>query len=112
MLIDLPLGHTAGAPGDPEGQRRLLAEGLAAGYAISEPGDIVSLPYRWIDDDWKAKPLSWSRKAQSSGASGSDAGDTRTGRSDEPVYQTPEDAAMAAERSLDEQCRTCLGLPD
>ncbi len=79
---------------------------------MTEPGTIESLDYRWIDDDWKANPLSWSRKAQTSGSSGADAGDTRTGRSKEPVYQLPEDAAMAAERSIDEHCLTCLGLPE
>lgn len=112
VLVDLPLGHTTGAPNDAEGQRTLLAEGLAAGYAITDPGAIVALPYRWADDDWKSNPLSWSRKAQSAGSSGSSGGDTRTGRSKEPVYQSPEDEAAAAAKTRDEQCLTCLGLPE
>lgn len=84
---------------------------MAAGHAIAEPGTIVELDYRWVDDDWKAAPLSWSRKQQSAGSSGSDAGDTRTDRSKTPVYQSAADEALADERSHEEQCRTCIGLP-
>lgn len=112
VLLDAPLGHTTGAPNDPQGQRSLLAEGLTAGYAIDEPGTIVALPYRWEDDDWKASPLSWSRRAQSAGTSGADGGDTRAGRSKEPVYQSVEDEALADARSTDEHCLTCLGLAE
>ncbi|MEE9417303.1 MAG: hypothetical protein V3V01_18630 [Acidimicrobiales bacterium] len=116
VLIDLPLGHTSGAPDDRVGQRQLLADALAAGYGIAppsqgSPGTIVELAYRWIDDDWKANPLSWTRASQDGGSSGTSAGDTRTGRSLEPVYQTADDEALAAKRSSDEHCLTCLGLP-
>ena len=34
VFVDLPLGHTTGLPGDAEGQRRILVEGLRAAEAI------------------------------------------------------------------------------
>ncbi len=110
MFIDLPLGHTTGLPNDPEGQRALLSEGLSAAKAITEPGAIVELPYRFIDDDWKANPLGWSRKRQSSGSSGKSSGDSRTGRSAEPVYQNDDDRIAAEAVDWDEQCLACIGL--
>lgn len=60
-----------------------------------EPGRIVDLDLRWHDDDWKTAPLSWSRRQEDAGKSGSDAGDTRTGRSEEPQWQSPADQAAA-----------------
>jgi len=110
VFIDLPLGHTAGAPNDPVGQRQLLTDGLVAGFAATEPGSIVDLPFRWIDDDWKAEPLSWSRSAQNDGTSGLPAGDTRSTRSPDPVYHDDADRAAAEATDWEEQCRVCLGL--
>lgn len=109
-------------PNDPEGQRKIVSEGLAAGMALTEPG-FPELDYRYIDDDWKAEPLSWSRKQQDAlgiNAPGGDSakptkpkgGDTRTGRSAEPVWQLDEDAAAAAAVDWDEQCLVCIGLPE
>ncbi len=110
VFIDLPLGHTAGAPHDPVGQRQLLTDGLVAGFAMTEPGSIADLPFRWIDDDWKAAPLSWSRAAQDDGTSGSSAGDTRTARSAEPVYHNDDDRVAAEAVDWAQQCQVCLGL--
>lgn len=115
VFVDLPLGHTVGLPGDREGQRRILSEGLAAASAITEPGTIIDLPVRYVDDDWKAEPLSWSRKRQDGGATrpgASKGGDSRTARSESPVYQTPEDEAAANAVSWDDQCLVCIGLPE
>jgi hypothetical protein len=120
VFLDLPLGHTTGLPGDREGQRRILSQGLTAAAAMTEPGSIHDLDFRFVDDDWKAEPLSWSRKRQeragsapeppSAAAGESLPADTRTPRSDEPVYQTPEDAAAAAQVDWDSQCLVCIGL--
>jgi D-proline reductase (dithiol) PrdB len=110
VFVDLPLGHTTGLPNDAEGQRRLLTEGLHEAVAISEPGAIVDLPYRFVDDEWKANPLGWSRKRQSSGAASKPSGDSRTGRSDEPRYQNDDDRVAAEAVSWDDQCLTCIGL--
>jgi len=110
VFVDLPLGHTSGAPNDPVGQRQLLTDALVAGFRIAEPGRIVDLPFRWVDDEWKASPLSWSRSAQDGGTSGADAGDTRTIRSDEPIYHNEADRVAATDTPWDEQCQVCLGL--
>jgi len=88
----------------------LLSEGLAAAAAVSEPGTIVDLPYRYVDDDWKANPLGWSRKRQRSGASSKRSSDSRTGRSSDPQYQNDDDRAAAEAISWDDQCLTCIGL--
>ncbi len=112
MFVDLPLGHTTGLPGDAEGQRRILHEGLEAGLAMTAPGSIHDLEYRYVDDDWKRDPLSWSRRQQDEGRSGTPAGDTRSGRQAEPVYQSDDDRQAAEAVGWADQCRTCLGLPD
>lgn len=79
---------------------------------MTVPG-IHELDYRYIDDDWKTAPLSWSRKRQDSGGTKSSkaGGDSRTGRSSDPVWQSPADEAAAAEVNWDEQCLSCIGLP-
>lgn len=106
----MPLGHTTGGPNDPDGQREILTAGLRAGAAMTEPGTITTLPWRWRDDAWKADPLSWSRKRQQAGRTGRSGGDTRTARSDEPRYQDDQDRAAAEARSFDDQCLVCLGV--
>jgi hypothetical protein len=106
----VPLGHTTGGPDDPETQRRILVDGLTAGAGIPEPGTIVDLGYRWRDDAWKADPLSWSRKRQAEGRTSQPGGDTRTGRSDEPRYQSHDDRLAAEAVGWDDQCLVCLGI--
>lgn len=110
IFLDVPLGHTTGGPNDAETQRRILIDGLTAAAAITEPGAIVDLPYRWRDDDWKTDPLSWSRKRQENGQTRESGGDSRTGRSSEPRYQTEEDRAAADAVDWNEQCQVCLGV--
>lgn len=110
VFVDLPLGHTTGLPGDADGQRRILREGLTAAHAMTAPGTIHDLPYRFIDDEWKTNPLGWSRKRQDAGRSGSSSGDSRTGRSDEPVYQSDDDRRAAEAVDWDDQCLECIGL--
>ncbi len=110
VFLDVPLGHTTGGPNDPETQRSILRTGLQAGASMAAPGTIIDLPWRWRDDDWKADPLSWSRRRQDSGQTRKPAGDTRSGRSDEPRYQTDEDRAAAEAASFEDQCLSCLGI--
>lgn len=117
VFVDLPLGHTTGLPNDPEGQRLILTEGLTAAAAITVPGTIVDLPYRYVDDEWKANPLGWSRKRQNAAAAGGgstreSSGDSRTPRSDDPVWQSDDDRLAAESVPWDDQCRVCIGLPD
>ena len=92
------------------GQRQLLVKGLTEAHAMSEPGAIIDLPFRFIDDDWKASPLSWSRKRQDAGRAAAPSDDTRTGRSSEAQYQTEHDQATAEKVDWDEQCLVCLGI--
>jgi len=114
VFVDLPLGHTTGLPNDPVGQRLILTEGLTAAAAMNVPGTIVDLPYRYVDDEWKANPLAWSRKRQNAGGAETrqPSGDSRTPRSDDPVWQSDDDRLAAEAVSWDEQCRVCIGLPD
>lgn len=121
-------------PNDRDGQRAILSQALASGVAMTEPGSIVDLDFRYIDDDWKAAPLSWSRRRQTSGETkGETRGDTkgetrdeasdgtsggtrkpgadsRTGRSPDPVWQNEADAAAAKAVDWDEQCLVCVGI--
>ena len=112
MLVDLPLGHTTGLPNDEVGQRKLLVEGLTAAHAMTDPGHVIDLPYRYIDDDWKAAPLSWSRKRQNADRSSTPSSDTRTARSAEPQYQNETDRAAAEAVDWDQQCLVCIGMSD
>lgn len=96
VFVDLPLGHTAGPPHDPDTQQRIIADVLHLGAAMTkpddgEPGRLVDLDLRWHDNAWKQNPLSWSRQQEDAGESGMDAGDTRTIRSSEPQWQLDED---------------------
>ena len=100
VFVDLPLGHTAGPPNDAATQQRIIAEALQLGAAMTqptdgEPGRIADLDLAWHDNAWKQNPLSWSRRQQDAGAAGSDAGDTRTGRSDQPQWQHESDKTAA-----------------
>ena len=55
------------------------------------PGEVLTLPYRWADnDDWKASAMR---------------SDQRQPRHDQPQYQTPADAIAA-----DPACPTCVFL--
>ena len=53
-------------PNDRAGQRRIISDGLKAAAAMTEPGSIHDLPFRFVDDDWKAEPMSWLRILASS----------------------------------------------
>lgn len=110
MFVDLPLGHTTGLPDDASGQRSLLLEGLTGAHRLTEPGSIVDLAYRYVDDDWKAHPLGWSRARQDAHSTAEPAGDTRTARSLEPKYQTDADRRAAEAVGWDQQCEVCVGL--
>lgn len=51
VFLNYPLGNTTGRPDDPENQRQVLRDALAAWPRFDKPGQIVDLPYRWIDGD-------------------------------------------------------------
>jgi hypothetical protein len=110
VFVDLPLGHTTGLPDDSGGQRALLTDGLTAAHRVAEPGTIIDLPYRYIDDRWKAEPLGWSRSRQGEQTTAEPAGDTRSERSSEPRYQTKADRIAAEQVEWEQQSLVCLGL--
>jgi hypothetical protein len=110
VFVDLPLGHTTGLPHDTSGQVTLLTDGLVAAHRLTEPGSIIDLPYRYVDDVWKAQPLGWSSARQREGTTAESTDDRRAARSPEPKYQTEADRAAAEQVEWDQQCRVCVGL--
>jgi hypothetical protein len=114
-FVDHPLGHTAGKPFDPEGQRRIVCGALEVLVDAREPGKIVDLGERWGSDEWREHPLTGGRggggsgrAADGAGGASAGAGDGRTPRFETPQYQTEEDARLAAARLGEEvACRAC-----
>jgi hypothetical protein len=81
-FLDFPLGHTAGKPGEPELQRAILADALSSFDAMTVPGSIRRMPYRWSrEEEWKETAFA--------------GGDARLPRCDTPQYQTEEDRRKA-----------------
>ncbi len=56
-FLNYPLGNPAGAPGDVEGQKRVLREVLGLVETVREPGTIVELPFRWPDPGWEEETI-------------------------------------------------------
>ena len=105
VYLDYPLGRTAGKPGDPENQRNVMRDTLAAFAAIDTPGDIVQLEYEWTaDDSWKDRVM---RPDPDKPKGSSEHADDRVARHDTPQYQTSSDAEAA-----DANCPTCVFLED
>jgi hypothetical protein len=48
--IEYPLGRTLGQPGDAAGQLAVLRAVLAALESIRTPGELVHLPFEWVED--------------------------------------------------------------
>jgi hypothetical protein len=98
-FLDYPLGHTSGKPLDRADQLACVRGALDLLDGATEPGTTIDLHHIWSNDDsWKRHPLT----------SGKGAGDGRTARSDEPVYQEEEDRVMAAQSAG--ACRSCVGV--
>ena len=85
-FLDFPLGHTAGKANEPELQRAIVWEALAALEEMRAPGSVKILSYRWSDDD------SWQRELPLA--------DTRLPRTAAPQFQCEEDR-----RRYEAQCR-------
>jgi hypothetical protein len=51
VFVDYPLGHQTGKPDDPDNQRAIVRDALAAFETMSKPGTIVELPYVWDRND-------------------------------------------------------------
>jgi hypothetical protein len=46
-FLNFPLGHQCGKPHDVDLQTRILKDALKVLARVTEPGDIVDLPYEW-----------------------------------------------------------------
>lgn len=57
LLVEHPFGLTFGPVGDPERQRAVLLEMLAAADRLSRPGTLEALPFEWTADDLRARQL-------------------------------------------------------
>ena len=51
VFINFPLGHQTGKPDDPALQRSIVLDALSAAGSISVPGEVVTLPYVWDEQD-------------------------------------------------------------
>jgi len=60
VFVNFPLGHQTGKPNQPELQRRIVCDAMAAFETIKRPGEIVCLPYVWdpIDRSWEERDYS------------------------------------------------------
>ena len=54
LILRFPFGRPFGAPGSPTQQRVVLEDALAVLSTASQPGHIVSSPYRWRREDYAA----------------------------------------------------------
>lgn len=92
-FLDFPLGHTTGAPNDPETQRGILADALSAFSSMTAPGSVAMMPYRWPGGEaWKPKAFA--------------EGDERRPRLDTPQYQCEEDKRLAEGAPACPVCRS------
>ncbi len=58
LFLNFPLGHQAGKPFEPELQREIAKRALLALEEMKEPGEILMLPYEWLeggDRSWEEK---------------------------------------------------------
>jgi hypothetical protein len=101
VYLDFPLGHTAGKPHDPVGNRAILRAALGAFETLDRPGQIVDLPFEWRDDD------AWKDAVMRPRAKGEGHADQRVERHDTPQYQCEADRDLAAKNPA---CPTCVFL--
>lgn len=101
VYLDFPLGHTAGKPHDPVGNRAILRAALGAFETIDRPGQIVDLPFEWRDDD------AWKDAVMRPRAKGEGHADQRVERWDTPQYQCDDDRRQAQAAGT---CPTCVFL--
>ena len=91
VYLDFPLGHTSGRPHDRKEQLAIMRDTFAAFKGIATQGSIVSLNYRWAEDD------AWKDGVMRAGS------DNRVERHETPQYQSQDDEAVA-----DAECKTCV----
>jgi hypothetical protein len=57
VFLRWPFGHPCGEPFKAQQQRVIVAEALRALVAITEPGTIIDLPYRWRREKYEDKDI-------------------------------------------------------
>jgi hypothetical protein len=104
--LDFPLGHTAGKPHQPRLNHDIVRDALAGFETLRQPGQVLTLPYEWADDDaWKdgvMRPRSPAEKHD----------DSRVERDATPQYQTEQDRALADAELARGGCATCVWLDE
>jgi len=54
VYLKWPFGHPLGEPGNVKQQRTVVLEAFKALYSISNPGEIIDLPFRWRRHDYES----------------------------------------------------------
>jgi hypothetical protein len=54
VYLKWPFGHPLGEPGNVMQQRAVILETFRALYTITNPGEIVDLPFKWRRHDYSA----------------------------------------------------------
>lgn len=57
VYLRWPFGHPLGEPFNTNQQRVVLAEAFSALCAITRPGEIIDLPYRWRREQYGDKDI-------------------------------------------------------
>ena len=102
--LDFPLGHTTGKPHRPELNRDIVRAGLRVFETAARPGEIVSLPFEWADDD------AWKDGVMRPRAPGAGHDDSRVERAADPQYQTETDRELAERALASGGCPTCVWI--
>ena len=104
-FLDFPLGHTTGKKNQPEAQKQLLRNALAAFDELQHPGEIKFLDERWSEDEsWRQNPMANKKSASEESNS-----DFRTPRLDTPQYQNATDQEEAEKQHQNGGCGSCVG---
>ena len=56
-FLNVPLGYPVGRPNEVAEQLAVLRMALPLVYSITEPGQIVELPFTWPDAGWEADTI-------------------------------------------------------
>lgn len=102
--LDFPLGHTTGKPRQPELNRDIIRAALQVFETATRPGEIVSLPFEWAEDD------AWKDGVMRPRAPGAGHGDSRVERLAQPQYQTETDKDLAERALASGGCPTCVWI--
>lgn len=102
--VDFPLGHTSGKPHQPDLNRAIVRDALAAFESVTQPGGIRMLAYEWADDD------AWKDAVMRPRAAGTAHDDSRVERVAQPQYQSDADRELAEQALARGGCTTCVWL--